>query len=408
MNMVHMVIAGVAGFVAGAAVAWLWASNRFAALRASLKISEHALDAERQGRADDRSANERLAADRERAFKESVRGIVAEVANATNEALKARERELAERNGEQMAHLMTPMRLQLEAVQKAADASRKANGDLGVKLEDCFKALQGTTADVGKTARDFINAVTGANKKQGNWGEAILGQMLENCGLREGEHFVAQRGGGEGIPDYQVFDPGSQKILVIDSKMSWTKYAEAYRMADGPERKAALAEHVASLRRHVDELARANYPAKQVPPRPGYGYVPLTAMFVPCDAAFQAALEVDPALTDYAGKKGVALVTPATLFGFMLLVSRAWSAYNADKNSEEIFRQAKLLVERVDRLFAALEGAAADLDKAREKQETALRLARTEAEGQCIKGPALKILALGGKPSRDLKSASLQ
>lgn len=358
-------------------------------------------------RAQDRAVNERINAERERTLNESVRGMLAEVTNVTNEALKAREKDLAAKNSEQMTNLMAPMKVQLEAVQKATEAARKTNGDLGIKLEDCFKVLQSTTSEVGKTAQDFITAVRGSNKKQGNWGEAILGKILEDCGLKRDEHFFAQRGSGKLIPDFQVLDPGSQKILVIDSKMSWTKYEEAYRLEDGPERKAALAEHVASVRKHINELAETNYPANLESPKKGYGYIPLTAMFVPSDAALKAALEEDPSLVDAALKKSIALVTPVTLFGFMQLVSRAWSNYNIDRNSLEIQNQAKLLVERVDKLFSALEDVGGAIEKARAKHEAVMKLASREAAGQCIKGPALKIIKLGGRPTKELKSGEM-
>jgi len=354
-----------------------------------------------------RGENRRVNAEKERTLNEAMRGMLAQMTNVTRDELSVRGRELSASNEREVKAALEPMRQQLEAFRKAAEDSKKSSGELGVAMKACFERLQQTADGFGIQAKSFTDALTGANKKQGNWGENILGRVLEDCGLREGEHYLAQAGGGNGIPDCQVFDPGGKKILVIDSKMSWTKYEEAYAMPEGAERTAALKEHVASVKRHVDELAVADYPHRQVAPKPGYGYVPLTAMFVPCDAALAAALHEDPAIVDYAFKKNVALVSPLTLFGFLLLVSRAWSRYNAEKNSEEIFKQAKLLVERVDKLFRNFEDVGALLDKAREKHEAVMKLAATEAEGQCIKGPAQKILKLGGKPDREVKSVAM-
>ena len=232
--------------------------------------------------------------------------------------------------------------------------------------------------------------------------------MLENCGLKEGEHYVAQAGSGAGIPDYQVFDPCSKKILIIDSKMSWTKYEQAYKMEPGAERSKALKEHVASVKRHIDELEAADYPNTQKPLRDGYEILPITAMFVPCDAALAAALEEEPALVDYASKHGVALVSPLSLFGSMLLVSKSWSKYNAVKNSDKIVEQAKLLVTYVDRLFKGLETMGKALKDASAAYETVLGLAVTEPSGQCIKGPALKIIKLGGTPDKGVSSKTFK
>lgn len=334
-------------------------------------------------------------------------GLLAELRNLTAETLAEREHDLARRNEEQLKGLLAPMHQRLDDFRKAAEESKRTNGELGVKIGEFFKGIAETSQSFGRQAKSFTDALTGANKKQGNWGETILGRVLENCGLREGEHYLAQSGSTAGIPDYQIFDPGSAKILVIDSKMSWTRYEEAYRLPDGAARTEALKEHVQSVKRHVDELFAADYPHRQIPPRAGYAYIPLTAMFVPCDAALAAALEFEPALIDYAFKRNVALVSPLTLLGFLKLVSLAWSRYNIDRNTNAIYDEAKKLVGYVDRFFRELEGLGADLDKAREKYETLLKLAATEPSGQCIKGPALKILKLGAKPDKDLKSKEL-
>lgn len=323
------------------------------------------------------------------------------------EVLKAREEELRKSNGREVSSLLEPMRQQLGEFQKAAEAAKKSSGDLGVKMESVFKSLQMTAGEFGKEAKSFKDALTGANKKQGNWGELILEQVLVDAGLKAGENYVMQTGSGSGIPDCQVFDPGSKKILIVDSKMSWTKYEEAYKLEEGAERSAALKEHVLSVKRHIDELLKANYPETQVPPRIGYEYVPITAMFVPSTAALQAALEEDETLIDYAFKRNVALVTPLTLFGFMRLVSSAWSKYQVQKNSEEIFKQAKMLVERVDKLFKSLEEVLGFLDKAKSSCESAMQQASIEAKGQCIKGPALKIIKLAGSPDKGAKSKTL-
>lgn len=390
MSLLSCLVAGALGIVLGGCAVWAKLSGRIGQLKA-------AMEAER-----------RLATEKERTIREQLRGMMSEVSNVTAKTLAEREQTLAAKNAEQVKNLLAPMHQRLEDFRKAAEDSRKTNGDLGVKIEDFFKGIRETSQSFGAQAKSFTDALTGANKKQGNWGEAILAQVLENCGLHEGEHFITQEGSGEGIPDCQVFDPGSQKVLVIDSKMSWTKYEQAYHLPEGEARRAALKEHVASVKRHIDELFRADYPNRQTPPRANYQYIPLTAMFVPCDAALAAALEEEPALIDYAFKRNVALISPLTLFGFLQLVSRAWSKYNIDRNSNAIYDEAKKLVGYVDRLFRNLEELGESLAKAKEKYDAALQLATTEPTGQCVKGPALKILKLGGKPDKSLKSKALE
>lgn len=407
MNISVLVLVGVVGVVVGMLAVWSWMSAKVAGLKVSLEAKNSELEAEKARRQDDRLANERQMAECKRANNAYADALLEKVANVTNESLKQRERELAERNGRQVTALMEPMRQQLEAMRKTTEAATKCQGEIGLKMEGFCKGMRDTSLSFGLQAKSFTDALTGANKKQGNWGESILGQVLENCGLREGTHYVAQTGSGEGIPDYQVFDPCTRKVLIVDSKMSWTKYEQAYKMEPGAERTAALREHVASVKRHIDELEKADYPTKQKPLRDGYSFIPLTAMFVPCDAALAAALEEEPGLVDYAFKKNVALVSPLTLFGFLQLVSRGWAKYDSDRNANEIVEQAKLMVTYVDRLFRELENMGNSLRNADEAYRKVFRLAVAEPSGQCVKGPALEVLRLGGRPKKALKSKAL-
>lgn len=406
--MTTAIITAVIGIALGGIVMWAIMSNRVAELRASLNSKSAELDAEKQGRAADREANERINEEREKTTKASVSAMLEKMTNITHESLKAREQELSAQNSQQVKALMEPMRQQLEAMRKATEESTKRNGEIGLKMEGFCKGMHDTSLSFGIQAKSFTDALTGANKKQGNWGESILGQVLENCGLKEGEHYVAQTGSGSGIPDYQVFDPCSKKILIIDSKMSWTKYEQAYKMEPGAARTEALREHVASVKRHIDELKKADYPNTQQPLREGYEIIPITAMFVPCDAALSAALEEDPSLVDYANKRDVALVSPLSLFGSLLLISKSWSRYNSVKNSDEIFEQAKLMVKYVDRFFKKFEAMGKGIQEVSNAYTDILGLAATEPSGQCIKGPALKIIKLGGTPDKGVSSKTLK
>jgi len=407
MNIGMVVLVGFVGVVIGMLAVWSWMSIKVAGLRASLEAKNGELEDEKARREDDRRTNALQMAECRRANDASVNAMLEKVTNVTYESLKQREKELAEANGQQVTALMEPMRQQLEAMRKTTEAATKCQGEIGLKMEGFCKGMRDTSLSFGLQAKSFTDALTGANKKQGNWGETILGQVLENCGLREGTHYVAQTGTGEGIPDYQVFDPCTRKILIVDSKMSWTKYEQAYKMQPGAERTQALKEHVASVKRHIDELEKADYPSRQKPPRDGYSFIPLTAMFVPCDAALAVALEEEPGLVDYAFKKNVALVSPLTLFGFLQLVSRGWAKYDSDRNANEIVEQAKLMVTYVDRLFRELENMGNSLKSADEAYQKVFKLAVAEPSGQCIKGPALEVLKLGGKPRRVLKSKTL-
>ncbi len=211
------------------------------------------------------------------------------------------------------------------------------------------------------------------------------------------------------IPDVRIIDHVGERILIVDSKMSWTNYATAYEMEEGPARTEELKKHTASVKKHIKELAEKNYPSMAAPKEfPNYKYVPLTAMFVPCEAALEVALQEDPTLMEDAFKSGVALVTPHTLLGFLYLISRAWSQFQIDRNTEGILLEANKLVKYVDRLFFELESAESSLAKSQDSLSHALKLANKEGDGQSVKGSINRIIKLGARHEKDFRSKALK
>lgn len=391
-----MIVFGVVGLIVGMCIAWIVMSKRVTGLKIALARKDVELSAEK-----------RIREEAERKIQQQMKGMLAEVTNVTTEVLAKREQTLAVKNEEQVRNLLAPMHQRLDDFRKAAEESKKTNGELGIKIGEFLSGIRASSQVFATEAKGFVEMLAGSNKKQGDWGETILGQALENCGLLKDVHYVAQQGSGEGIPDYQVFDPIGKKVLIIDAKMSWTKYEQAYKLPEGEERKNALKEHVKSVKGQIEKIYAADYPNKQKPLREGYSFVPLTAMFVPSDAALAVAINEEPGLIDYAFKRNVALVSPLTLYGFLQLVSRAWSSYHLDKNSASVMEEAKKLVKYVDRMFVELQGLGDSMATTKKHYDAVMKLAVADPEGQCVKGPALKILKLGAKPDTTIKSKAL-
>lgn len=395
------VLWGLAGFIVGAlltTIAWsVWVDK----LRQKSAKTALELQYEREARAADRAQEGRLQAERERTLKATVEGLLAQVTEVANAALKSREQELAMKNRQ----LLEPLSAQINALQKESVDSK---AKISTKLDVFFNSLQETASQFGKEARAFREVMRGANKKQGTWGENILKALLDSFGLEEGRHYLLQTSVQGKIPDALIIDHVGERILIVDSKMSWTNYAAAYEMEEGTAREAELKKHAQSVRLHIQELAEKDYPSMPAPAAfANYQYVPLTAMFVPCEAALETALQVDPALMDFAFKKQVVLVTPHTLLGFLVLISRAWSQFQIERNTREIIHEASLLVSRVDALFDALEQADSQMVKSHESLAKALQLANTQGSGQSVKGPINRILQLGARAEKKLKSKAL-
>ena len=194
--------------------------------------------------------------------------------------------------------------------------------------------------------RQRIEQEAAERKVLGDWGEMILETLLESSGLQKGIHFRVQEDfrteeGAHVRPDVVLLLPGD-KQMVIDSKVSLTAYA-AYAEADGADgsaRKAALAAHVASVRKHIDELAGKSY-QKLTSASPDF-----VIMFVPNEPAFLVALQSDPKLWDDAYRRKVILSSPTNLFAILKIVDDLWRRDNQDRYALEIARQGGALYDK--------------------------------------------------------------
>ena len=395
-------LCGFIGFVVGALVAIcagvVWVDK----LRRKCAAAELQLQYERAAWETERTQAANLQAEKERTLKATFDGMLTQVTEVTNAALKSRENELTKKNNE----LLEPLRNNIAELQRESVASKTK---IVTKLDSFFSNLQETASQFSVEARAFRDEMRGANKKQGTWGENILKALLESFGLEKDKHYLLQTGGQGMIPDALIIDHVGERILIVDSKMSWTNYAAAYEMEEGPARTEELKKHALSVKKHIKELAEKNYPSMAAPKEfPNYKYVPLTAMFVPCEAALEAALREDPELMEEAFKSGVALVTPHTLLGFLYLISRAWSQFQIDRNTEGILLEANKLVKYVDRLFDELETAEGSLAKSQASLSHALQLANKEGEGQSVKGSINRIMKLGARHEKELRSKALK
>ena len=138
---------------------------------------------------------------------------------------------------------------------------------------------------------NLSNALRGDNKTLGNWGELILERVLERAGLQLGKEYdrevsLQNADGRRYRPDALLYLPG-KKSIIIDSKASIKFYEKTLHEAcDEQEKNKLLREHVRSVRKHIDGLS-----AKAYENLDGVNSLNFVLMFVPVEAALQAALE---------------------------------------------------------------------------------------------------------------------
>ncbi len=230
-------------------------------------------------------------------------------------------------------------------------------------LDGYIKALAQQTTSLGREAEELARALKGNTKLQGNWGEAVLANLLSASGLTEGRDYTLQshQKNDEGktvIPDVVVHLPENRNII-IDSKVSLTAYTAFCATDDTLQQGQLLKDHVASVRKHIKELSQKDY-AKHVPGSIGY-----VLMFIPSESAYVAALNAEPLLSTEAYASHVILINPTNLLMALQLAYNLWQSELQSRSVSEIYSSAEKLYKKFSTFAANFLRIGDNIDKLR-------------------------------------------
>ena len=292
----------------------------------SLRTENARLDEQLRQQAEERKA---LRAESEMIFREIATSIFDE-----------KSKTMSENNRTQLGDILTPFKSDLENLKKTINDCYIGEMSEVKSLKEQVKDLTDLNNTIGREAKELTLALKGNSKVQGDWGEMLLKQLLEKSGLEEGVNYVLQatenedgskikgESGGQLRPDAIFYLPEG-KNLIIDSKVSLTAYAD-YINASLEEQPAMLAAHLRSMKSHIDELARKEYPK----------YVKNSAdfvmMFVPNEGAYMAALNADKELWESAYNRHVVIISPTHLLSVLKLMYQLWMRDKQTKNALKI------------------------------------------------------------------------
>ena len=162
----------------------------------------------------ERSCAERLDEQRN-TFNATIGALRNEFTVLVEKELDEKARALSEKNAKDVKPLFDALKERIADFKISAEKTREANVQLGAELKSKLGEVGQKAQSLGLQAENFIAALKGGNKKQGNWGEGIVRNALEGAGLKSGVDFVEQEGARDaGLPDFTVFDGGHRKILI--------------------------------------------------------------------------------------------------------------------------------------------------------------------------------------------------
>jgi DNA recombination protein RmuC len=246
-------------------------------------------------------------------------------------------RQLQEQHRDRLSDILSPFKETMSRFEKKIDDNQREATKDNQSLKDQLALLQKLNQTIGDEARNLTTALKGQSKTQGGWGEVILERILEKSGLCRGREYTIQSNhvteeGRRLQPDVVIHLP-ENKNLVIDSKVSLLAF-ERYCNCDDPKQKEAeLNEHVASMRRHVKELAAKSY--QRLYGLPSLDFV---LMFVPIEPAFNEAVNADADLYTEAFGQNIIIVSTSTLLATLRTIASIWRQENQNRNAMEIAR----------------------------------------------------------------------
>jgi len=322
-----------------------------------------------------------------------------EFKNLSNQIFEDKSKQFSLLNKEQLELLLKPFREQITNFSKASREQFEVELKDRHLLKDELKRLKEMNAQLADEALNLTKALKGENKTQGNWGELVLENILEQSGLREGVEYELQATlksdeGKSYRPDVIIHMP-QQRDIIVDSKVSLSAY-ERFVNEDDPALKAKyLKEHIASISSHIKELSAKKYEKLE-----GVNTLDFVLMFMPIEGAFLLALEQDGEFFKRAYENNILVVSPSTLLVTLRTIEHIWRTQRQEEHAKKIAKEAEGMYEKLVGFVEELQKVGTHLARAQDSYDTALNRLQT-GKGNVIRR-AENIVKLGLKPKKEL------
>ncbi len=322
-----------------------------------------------------------------------------EFSNLSNKIYEEKTKQFSVTSKEQLELLLKPFREQISNFSKESREQFESELKDRHLLKDELMRLKQMNEQLASEALNLTNALKGENKTQGNWGEIVLENILEQSGLREGVEYELQATlksdeGKTYRPDVVIHMPQNRDII-IDSKVSLTAYERFVNEEDPQEKTRALKEHIASISSHIKGLSEKRYEKLE-----GVNTLDFVLLFMPIEGAFLLALEQDGEFFKCAYESNILVVSPSTLLVTLRTIEHIWRTQRQEEHAKKIATEAEAMYDKLVGFVEEMQNIATHIQRTQDAYDKAMNRLST-GRGNVIKR-AQNMKALGLKPKKKL------
>ncbi|MEA2115846.1 MAG: DNA recombination protein RmuC [Thermodesulfobacteriota bacterium] len=367
--------------------------------RNNLREQNHRLERDTIGLEASLRETRTIARERQQLFEQTSRQMEDDFGNLSRKVLAEQGRVLRDQHADGLKGLLLPVRDQLDGFKKKVEDVYDREFRDRVSLIKEIEHLKNLNERISRDAVNLTQALQGANKLQGQWGEMVLERLLEESGLRPGLEFETQvsiRDENDKLkqPDVIIHLPGKREVI-IDAKVSLNSYLEACRTGEAEKQELHLKSHLLSLQKHISGLS-----SKQYQQLPGLTTVDFVLLFIPVEGAFQAAISKKPDLLTQAMRRRVVIAGPSTLLAILRTIHHMWRLDEQGRNGLVIAKEAGNLYDKFVGFVEAFTEVGTRLDQAKQSWQVAEKRLATGKGNLINRAAALK--KLGVQPGKDL------
>lgn len=404
----EIVIAAVMAVFVGFFCGWLWERSKNAAEIAKIaaerdsqnKENERLLKDLEQSRTESKDNLLRQQEEMDRRSKERLDAMKVEFHSLAHEVLDAETRKLKESGADQLQQVVKPLQDHMDSLHRAIQDANEKGVSNKTSFEEAMRRLSEQTANINVQTENLTRALKGESKTQGDWGEMILDSILQHSGLRRNQEYFLQENvkseaGKNFRPDVIVKFPDNREVI-IDSKVSLTAYMSYVNAADSNFQSQAVSAHIASVRKHIDELAQKDY-ADIIKRADNF-----VLLFLQSDAAYILAVKNDTNLNEYAFSKHVIITSPTTLMMTLQIIYNIWQSDRQNRNVEKIVSKSTALYDKFVGFTESFLEINKNLAKASDAYEKSLKQL-SEGRGNIV-SRLDDIRTLGLSPKKDISN----